>query len=69
MPEGTDQSRTCTEAPRVTKHLTPRPPFPDPTVLRRPLTFRFDRGAYDASYDRFQHHADRAFGDGTGGAA
>lgn len=25
--------------------------------------FTFDRGAYDASYDRFQHAADRAFGE------
>lgn len=31
--------------------------------------FTFDRGAYDASYDRFQHAADRAFGEGPDGSA
>ena len=65
--ESTDQSRTCTDAPRATTTLGPRPPLPGPTALRRPLTARFDRGAYDASYDRFRFAADKAFGDGPDG--
>jgi len=42
--------------------LSPRPAFPGPAA-RRPLVARFDRGAYDASFDRFLFAADRAFGE------
>lgn len=58
---GTPTRPTDHGAPQVTE-LRPRPAFPGPTA-RRPLVARFDRGAYDASYDRFLFAADRAFGD------
>lgn len=52
--------------PTVAPAYIPTPPFRAP--LGRELLF--DRGAYDASCDRFQHAADRAFGeDLPGGSA
>jgi hypothetical protein len=67
--ESTEQSRTCTDAARVTT-LAPRPAPPKQRLTARPVTHDlFDRGGYDASFDRFQHHADKAFGEPVGGAA
>ncbi|MEZ0089975.1 hypothetical protein [Streptacidiphilus sp. EB129] len=74
--ESTEQSRTCTDAARVTT-LAPRPkppvsvftPDPEQTARWRKLAAvvansdQPNRGAIDESYDRFRHHADRAFGD------
>jgi hypothetical protein len=55
--ESTEQSRTCTDAPRVTT-LRPRPAPPRQRLTARPLA----RDLWDA------HHADRAFGDDDGPA-
>lgn len=49
---------TVKAAPAVLLHAPTRRPG---ALIGREFTF--DRGAYDASYDRFQHAADRAFGE------
>lgn len=49
---------TVEAAPAVLLHAPTRRPG---ALIGREFTF--DRGAYDASYDRFQHAADRAFGE------
>lgn len=67
--ERTDTSQLTTDAPQASTvtALPPRPPFPAPPTRATPLghDFVFNRGAYDEAYDRFRHHADRAFGDGA----
>lgn len=53
------------------KTLPPRPAAPLQRLTARPLShdLTFDQGAYDESYDRFRHAAQRAFGEGPDGGA
>jgi hypothetical protein len=72
----TDTSTPLRLAPRPKPPASVFAPDPKQVIAWRKLAAdvadsdTFDRGAYDASYDRFQHAADRAFGeDLPGGAA
>lgn len=72
MANGSSGSPTKHSVPTEAGALRLLPPRPKPPVQRltaRPLGHDLDRGAYDASFDRFRHHADRAFGQGADGAA
>lgn len=70
MMQSTDASPISTDAPRATLAPRPKPPVsvfnPDAKAVATWRTLADSapgsRAAWDASHDRFQHHADKAFG-------